>query len=328
MRKVADEPGAVASLAAARKRKDGQAGSVAEGSHGQSPRQRAEAGKNLRDRLPRSLHAGWKRRAHRADPVDLLQAADADRMPDLVPIRYGRMLQSPFAFYRGSAGIMAADLAHTPTTGIRVQACGDCHLMNFGGFATPERNIIFDINDFDETLPAPWEWDVKRLAASFVLAARTNGLSDDKAREAAMACVRSYRKRLRDFAEMHPLDVWYARVTSDDMLDMVPPATRKMIAGAHRARRPNAGARKWTSPSSRKWSAARSRIRDMPPLIFHPEIARAPEFEAIAGAGLPRLPRDPAAMTGARCWTTTGWWTPPSRWWASAASDGAAGSRC
>jgi hypothetical protein len=132
---------------------------------------RVAAGKALRDKVPRASHARWKKAAGREDPIAMLQAADAERIAELVPIRYGRMLASPFAFYRGSAGVMAADLAPTPATGIRVQACGDCHLVNFGGFATPERNIIFDINDFDETLPAPWEWDVKRLAASFVLAA-------------------------------------------------------------------------------------------------------------------------------------------------------------
>jgi uncharacterized protein (DUF2252 family) len=129
-----------------------------------------------------------------------------------VPLRYGRMLQSPFTFYRGSAGVMAADLAETPVTGLHVQVCGDAHLMNFGGFATPERRLIFDINDLDETLPAPWEWDVKRLVASFVLAARSNGLSDADDRDAAVACARFYRRKMRDFAAMDVLDVWYARL--------------------------------------------------------------------------------------------------------------------
>src|SRR3954465_5977740 len=163
-----------------------------------SPADRVAAGKALRDTLPRSEHAKRRKNDHRPDPIDLLMASDADRVPELVPIRYGRMLQSPFAFFRGSAGVMAADLATTPTTGIRVQACGDCHLMNFGGFATPERNIVFDINDFDETLPGPWEWDVKRLAASFVLAARSLGLPDAKARDAAVTCARHYRRRLAE----------------------------------------------------------------------------------------------------------------------------------
>ena len=126
----------------------------------------------LRDVTPRAAHGGWKPPEDRQDPVELLREANEGRIPELIPLRFSRMAQSPFAFYRGAAAIMAADLASTPTSGLRVQACGDAHLMNFGGFATPERNIFFDINDFDETLPAPWEWDVKRLAASIVIAAR------------------------------------------------------------------------------------------------------------------------------------------------------------
>ena len=163
-----------------------------------TPADRKAAGKRLRDRVQREAHAGWRAHAGRADPVGILHAADATRQKELVPLRYGRMLQSPFTFYRGSAGVMAADLAETPATGVHVQVCGDAHLMNFGGFATPERRLLFDINDLDETLPAPWEWDVKRLVASFVLAARANGLSDANGRDAAVACARSYRRKMRD----------------------------------------------------------------------------------------------------------------------------------
>jgi uncharacterized protein (DUF2252 family) len=162
--------------------------------------------------VPRESHAEWRAPSDRTDPIGILRAADATRQPDLVPLRYGRMLPSPFTFYRGSAGVMAADLVRTPVSGIHVQTCGDCHLLNFGGFATPERRLILDINDFDETLPAPWEWDVKRLVASFVLAARSNGLSDDDGRDAAIACARSYRRKIRYFATMNVLDVWYARL--------------------------------------------------------------------------------------------------------------------
>src|SRR6476659_1544325 len=180
------------------------------------------AGKALREQVPRTVHSKWSKHAKRPNPIAILQAEDAGRLEELIPIRYGRMLQSPFAFYRGTAGVMAADLAKMPATGIRVQVCGDCHLMNFGGFATPERNIIFDINDFDETLPAPWEWDVKRLVASFVLAARSIGLSDANGRDAAVTGARSYRKHLRDYSEMHPLKVWYAQVTSDDVMSLLP----------------------------------------------------------------------------------------------------------
>ena len=136
-------------------------------------------GKSLRKKCPRSSHAAWQATKKRADPVRLVEQANEGRIPELIPLRHGRMLPSPFTFYRGTALNMAVDLAGTPTTGFRVQACGDAHLGNFRCFATPERRVIFDIHDLDETLPAPWEWDVKRLAASFVLACRTNGFSDE-----------------------------------------------------------------------------------------------------------------------------------------------------
>ncbi len=248
--------------------------------HTPSPDDRAEIGKALRDRVRRAQHRVWKRGEDRPDPIDLLQAADTDRLPELVPIRYGRMLQSPFAFYRGAAGVMAADLAGTPATGIHVQACGDCHLMNFGGFATPERNILFDINDFDETLPAPWEWDVKRLAASFVLAARSNGLPDSTGRDAAVASARSYRKRLAQFSQMHPLDVWYARVTSEDVIGLLPTADQAR-ARARITKIAKQDGSEADFPKLANMVSGRLGIRDTPPLIFHPEIGRAPEFQAV-----------------------------------------------
>jgi hypothetical protein len=184
--------------------------------------QRIAAGKALRVRVPRESHAGWKPPVNRRDPIEILKASNQDRLAELVPIRYGRMLASPFTFLRGSAGLMAADLATTPTTGLRVQACGDCHLLNFGLFATPERNLIFDINDFDETLPAPWEWDVKRLAVSFVVAVRDIQLGDKRAQAAASECVRAYRERLRELSKMSPLDVWYDRLDAQAIIDMAP----------------------------------------------------------------------------------------------------------
>src|SRR5262245_462920 len=151
-------------------------------------------------------------------------------MQQLVPIRYGRMMQSPFTFYRGAAAIMAADLAHTPVSGIRVQACGDCHLMNFGAFATPERRIVFDINDFDETLPAPWEWDMKRLAASFVIAARNNKFSERSAKNAALRCVQAYRERIAELSQMLVLDRWYARIDIEDLIgELKDRSTKKRI---------------------------------------------------------------------------------------------------
>ena len=210
-----------------------------------TPALRKARGKKLRDAARRDAHSAWRAPSDRPDPIGILRAADATRQQDLVPLRYGRMLQSPFTFYRGSAGVMAADLAHTPVSGIHVQVCGDCHLMNFGGFATPERRLIFDINDLDKSLPAPWEWDVKRLVASFVLAARSNGLSDAQGRDAAIACARSYRRKTRDFAAMDVLDVWYARLDDADFLAMLPQdrkaVLRKRIAKATGAGVPKAG---------------------------------------------------------------------------------------
>ena len=247
----------------------------------QSLEERLAAGKALRIRTPRSLQGRWRRAVGRQDPVAILRASDVGRVKELIPIRYGRMLASPFAFYRGSAAIMAADLAATPVSGLRVQACGDCHLMNFGGFATPERHILFDINDFDETLPAPWEWDVKRLTASFVLAARSLGLADDKARDTALECARSYRKRIQEYAEMHPLSVWYARITDADVMAAAPAKDRDRI----RARLTKAAKQSGSDvdfPKLTDMVGGRLGIRDTPPLIFHPEASRAAGFEARA----------------------------------------------
>jgi uncharacterized protein (DUF2252 family) len=150
--------------------------------------------------------------------VDLVLQSSKGRIPELLPIRYGRMMVSPFTFYRATADIMAEDLAPTPVTGLRAQLCGDCHLLNFNGYATPERRLIFDLNDFDETLPGPWEWDVKRLATSFVLAARSNGFSRSNQREAALTSVRSYREHMAEYADMRTLDVWYARVDIEGVM--------------------------------------------------------------------------------------------------------------
>src|SRR5512137_2909652 len=164
--------------------------------------QRRQEGKALRANVPRESHAGFEVASGRTDPVKVIKKSSEGRLQHLIPIRYGRMSKSAFAFYRGTASLMAMDLAQTPTSNIRVQACGDCHLSNFGLFATPERNLVFDINDFDETLPAPFEWDVKRLAASFFIAARDNGHSDKRARDAAVACVRAYREAIAQFSTM------------------------------------------------------------------------------------------------------------------------------
>ena len=230
--------------------------------------QRLADGQALRDTVPRSSHADWKRPPKRRHPVDILKASNRGRLPELVPLRYGRMLRSPFTFLRGSSGLMAYDLATTPTTGIRVQACGDCHLMNFGLFATPERNLIFDINDFDETLPAPWEWDVKRLAVSFVVAARDNHLTDQQAKAAAVECVRAYRERLRECSKLSPLDVWYDRLDAQTIIDMAPNAkvrkNREQIVSQAQQRIGD-----YLYPKISGEVGGRRRLIDQPPVLFH-----------------------------------------------------------
>jgi uncharacterized protein (DUF2252 family) len=175
-------------------------------------------GKQLRNDCPRKSHAVWKPDHTRPDPVRLVLEAEKGRLPDLLPLRHARMAASPFTFYRGSALTMAADLASTPVTNLHVQCCGDAHLCNFGGFATPERRVIFSINDLDETLPAPWEWDVKRLAASFLVASRDNGLSDTKGTDAVMTCVRTYREAMAEFSQMKTLELWYAALDADELV--------------------------------------------------------------------------------------------------------------
>ncbi|MFB6893816.1 DUF2252 domain-containing protein [Kitasatospora sp. NPDC056327] len=203
-----------------------------------SPTERRRRGRAARDRAPRSAHGRWIPSADRPDPLALLARQAEDRLPDLVPIRYGRMADSPFAFLRGAAAVMAADLAAVPDTGITVQLCGDAHLLNFGVYASPERALLFDVNDFDETYPGPFEWDVKRLAASVAVAARDNGHDEDRARRAALAAGLGYAGAMRTLAERGELDVWYARVDTEDILPLVRRSRRKRVeATLDKARR-------------------------------------------------------------------------------------------
>jgi uncharacterized protein (DUF2252 family) len=243
-----------------------------------SREKRVAMGKALRDKIPRKQHSQWNEAEGRPNPIDILRGSDACRMKELVPIRYGRMLQSPFSFYRGAAEVMASDLAQMANTGLRVQACGDCHLMNFGGFATPERNIIFDINDFDETLPAPWEWDVKRLAASIALAARSIGLSDGKARDCTVTSARSYREHMRELSGMDPLRVWYTEITVRDFIRALPKAIRKRVL-KHIDKAALQSGSELDYPKLAEAVSGQIRITDHPPLIFHPEASSAPEFQ-------------------------------------------------
>jgi uncharacterized protein (DUF2252 family) len=181
-----------------------------------TPAERRVRGKAARAEVPRESHAQWKPPEDRPDPVALLESQAVNRVPDLVPVRWGRMMETPFTYYRGAALPMASDLASTPATGIIVQACGDAHLSNFGLFGSPERKLLFDVNDFDETVPAPWEWDVKRLAASLEVAARENGFSDKDRRKIVLGSAKRYREVMRQLSGEGNLDVWYTQVDMDD----------------------------------------------------------------------------------------------------------------
>ncbi|MFD9356868.1 DUF2252 domain-containing protein [Streptomyces sp. NPDC060031] len=201
-----------------------------------TPQERAALGKEARRRSPRSSHALYQPPQDRPDPLAILEAQSAARLPELVPIRYGRMMESPFRFYRGAAAIMASDLAGGPDSGITAQLCGDAHLLNFRLLASPERRLMFDINDFDETLPGPWEWDVKRLSASLVIAGRANGFDDAERARVVNSTVRSYRESMQAFAGMGNLDVWYAKIDSDRLealtAGQLGKGGRKKLAGA------------------------------------------------------------------------------------------------
>ena len=219
--------------------------------------ERQAKGKQARDRTPPSGHAGWAAATGRPDPVGLLEAQNLTREPDLVPVRHGRMLVSPFTFYRGTAKIMAADLEGTPTAGLQVQLCGDAHLSNFGAFGSPERKLLFDLNDFDETLPGPFEYDVKRLAASFTIAGRNNGFTKADTRAATEASVAAYREAMAGFAAMGTLDIWYAHLDEHEFLKGVQSAADE----ASKASKKAAKTAKRIAKGARK-GAAKARTRD------------------------------------------------------------------
>jgi uncharacterized protein (DUF2252 family) len=226
-------------------------------------------GKALREKCPRKSHADWQPPADRPDTLALLEESSMGRIPELLPVRYGRMTRSPFTWYRGSALHMAADLAHTPVTGLRVQACGDAHLCNFGAFATPERQMIFDVNDLDETLPAPWEWDVKRLAASFVLACRDNGFSEDVGRDAVLKCVRSYREHMAEYGEMQVLDVWYSTIDADRVVTMFEDEEARKRFQKRLTKARQRSVLEHDFPELVHTDGLAPTIRENPPLIYH-----------------------------------------------------------
>jgi uncharacterized protein (DUF2252 family) len=240
-----------------------------EDSLGPTAEERMTAGRALRERVPRTSHAKWAPAPDRPDPVTLLKESDRGRLAELLPLRYGRMRQSPFAFYRGAAALMAGDLAATPVTKIRVQACGDCHLMNFGGYGSPERRLVFDINDFDETLPAPWEWDVKRLAASVVLAGRQKGVKERRCGDAARAVVASYRTHMREYARMPYLQAWYSHIDVDIFIERARTARdKKYWKKVERAAKMQTA--EYILPKITEISKGKRRIIDHPPLVYHP----------------------------------------------------------
>jgi uncharacterized protein (DUF2252 family) len=254
-----------------------------EQSHGLPHAERLAAGKALRERVTRDAVANWASDARRADPVDLLAASSVGRVPELVPIRYGRMLASPFTFFRGAATVMTHDLSFVPVTGLQVVACGDCHLMNFGGFASPERRLVFDINDFDEVSIAPWEWDVLRLAASFVIAGRANGFRDADCREAAWTSAQSYRRHMARYAEMPVLEAYYESIDLKRLLltEETDEEMRKLnLKRIRKAERESAHLKEYTRLAVE--SDGTARIRDEPPLIFHDtDMARQAGFRAM-----------------------------------------------
>ena len=231
--------------------------------------ERAAFGNALRQRCPRKAHARWRPRRGRPDPVSTLIASNKGRLPNLIPLRYGRMMVSPFTFYRGAAAIMAADLAQTPTTGVSLQACGDCHLLNFGGFATPERKLIFDINDFDETAIAPWEWDLKRLVASFVIAGRANRFGKSDCQEAAWLAAQRYREQMLEYAEASVLGSWYAAIDLEALVATgtdqdFRPFTRRRVLESTEAQAQHHELHRLTHQAGDS-----PRITDVPPLVYH-----------------------------------------------------------
>src|SRR5713226_6855986 len=228
---------------------------------------RRAAGRELRKKVPRSIHAEWTPAADRPDPLSLLEEQNRSRLAHLVPLRYQRMAASPFTFLRGSAIVMAQDMATTPVTGIQVQVCGDAHLNNFGIYATPERNQVFDVNDFDETLPGPWEWDIKRFAASIVAAGRSNGFPAATNRRAVLNGIQSYREHMWKYSEMRHIDVWYSRIDYESSLQFVRPTFRWYINKQREKSRERSSLQAF--PKLTLQVDDQYRIKDDPPLITH-----------------------------------------------------------
>ena len=229
--------------------------------------ERLAAGKELRTKAPRTSHGEWAAAADRPDPISLLEENSRSRVQELVPIRYGRMSLSPFAFLRGSAVVMASDLCGTPVSGIKVQICGDAHLSNFGFYASPERDLLFDVNDFDETLPGPWEWDLKRLAASIVVAGRENGYTAQDNHQSVVNCMQTYRTMMQNMASMQTLPVWYLHLDMTEVLGMVTRKEREMLE--RQEKKATRSSSLGVFPKMTEKVDGKYRIKDEPPLITH-----------------------------------------------------------
>ena len=245
-----------------------------------TPAERAARGKHVRGEVPRSSHAEWEPAADRRDPFDLLDEQAATRLRELLPVRYGRMLVSPFTFFRGAAYVMAADLAGSPHTGLQTQLCGDAHLSNFGGFAGPDRRLVFGLNDFDETLPGPFEWDVKRLVASFAVAGRDRGFDKKERRTVNLEVVRSYREAMAALAGMRDLEVWYARLDKDEFMRLI-----NQVASKKQAKRTQENVVKAQAKDSLRALAKLTEVVDGEPRIVSDPPLIVPIEEVAAGAG-------------------------------------------
>jgi uncharacterized protein (DUF2252 family) len=267
--------------------------------------ERYAAGKALRAKAPRTSHGEWAAASDRPDPVSLLEESNRTRVPELVPIRYGRMSLSPFTFLRGSAIVMASDLEKTPISGIKLQICGDAHVSNFGGFATPERNLVFDVNDFDETLPGPWEWDVKRLAASIVVAGRQNGYTAQENQQAVVGSIQEYHTLMQSMASMYALDVWYQHIDFEQLMSMAKRKGRELLQKEEKkaSRRTSEG----VFPKLAEVVDGQYRIKDEPPLIEHVvdqgDVKKTQEYETAwikdyLAAYLETLPDDRKVLLG------------------------------
>jgi hypothetical protein len=281
-----------------------------------------QVGRSARGRAPRSANAEWEAAPERVNPITTLERQAETRTPELVPVRYGRMARSPFTFFRGAAAIMAADLAATAVTGLDVQLCGDAHLANFGAFAAPDRSLVFDLNDFDETLPGPWEWDVKRLAASFAVAGRDRGFDAPARRDVVLTAVRAYREAMRAFAAMRTIDVWYARL---DIERRFAEWGRRLDAGG-RKELDRAVAKARRKDSLRALSKLTYEVDGGPRIVSDPPLI-VPIGELLgAENGAPELGRCPTTSASSRRATSRSTW--PTRSSASGAWGRVSGSSC